>query len=436
MHHARVAVPVEKITPRLRGWLPLGIILVVALVVRLAYVYKMRGVPAYGDWSLYDQFARGLLAGRYPEELEHFWSMLPPGYPLFLAGLYALFGISCFDIVRIAQALLSAGTVWVLFLLGRRLYDRRVGLLAAAVFALYPYAVFYPATIMSESLYLFLVALNLHALLWLRERPTQARAWATGLIAGAAVLTRPQHLLFVGLAALWLLVYPRRAAQARRPLLAVGIFLTGCGLAVLPWTARNVAHYGEFLLVSDNGPDVFWWGNNPIAARMYATRDVAEFNRLNAEMWGPEGERVLRRRGRTLAEKKADLFAEVKSYVRQHPGEWLRLEAHKLIVFWRPWLGGANTRRDSLASLASYGPLLVFGLAYALWECRRRSPRRAEAHLLVGLFAVHTIVVLGFCALSRYRFPVVDPYLALFASAAWVALWDRWRLRASTPSTA
>ena len=55
---------------------------------------------------------------------------VPPGYPVFLSW-FALFpGYP--RSAQVAQALLSAATVWLLFLLGRRLHSERAGLIAAA----------------------------------------------------------------------------------------------------------------------------------------------------------------------------------------------------------------------------------------------------------------------------------------------------------------
>ncbi|MCU1280520.1 MAG: hypothetical protein JWM53_4066 [bacterium] len=404
---------------KLRRSLSVIAALSVGLLLRLAYAHHVRSQPLFGDGVLFEFFARGVLDGRYPEETVNFRSMLPPGYPAFLALVYSVAGRTNDYAVRVVQCILSMASIWVIARIAARLFNRRVGIATAWVLALYPFGIFYCSAVMSETLYMLLVALHLYWLFELRDRPSVARAVAPGVVAGLAVLTRPQYLLFVAISLVWLF-FTRRNKEGRLraslgPLAALALT---CFAVVLPWTIRNYVHYHELVSVSDNGTDVLWWGNNPIASRMYLTNDPDEFDRLNEQIWGPEGERVLRRNGRTLAQKKADVTALVVAYVKEHPGEWLTVEGKKLIAFWRPWLGGRNSAAQSAVSLLTYGSLLLLGLPFLLWQSRRRSPIAAESQLFVIVCLMNTAIAVVFVSLSRYRFPVIDPYLAIYACAA------------------
>ncbi|NIP87451.1 MAG: GlcNAc transferase, partial [Planctomycetales bacterium] len=53
----------------------------------------------------------------------------PPFYPYLLAGIYWVFGFSL-TAVRFVQAILGGATCSLTYVLGRRLFDRRVGLAA------------------------------------------------------------------------------------------------------------------------------------------------------------------------------------------------------------------------------------------------------------------------------------------------------------------
>jgi 4-amino-4-deoxy-L-arabinose transferase-like glycosyltransferase len=413
-----------------RRSLPMIAALATGFLLRLAWAHHVRHQPLFGDGILYEYFARGVLDGHYPEEALNFRSMLPPGYPGFVALVWTVAGRGNDYALRVAQCILATAAIWLIARMASKMFNRRVGIATAWVLALYPFGIFYTATVMSEPLYMFLFALNLSLLFDLREQPNSARAVAVGVVAGLGALTRPQHLLFVAVSLAWLFFTSRtKEPRLRSRLAPLLIAALSCGAVVLPWTIRNYAHYHELVGISDNGTDVLWWGNNPLASRAYLANDPDEFDRITAQIWGAEGERVLRRNGRTLAQKKADVTAIVVAYVKQHPGEWLTVEAKKLVAFWRPWLGGHNSRAQSAVSMLTYGPLLLFGLPFLVWQARRRSPIAAESQLLVIVCLMNTAIAVVFVSLSRYRFPVIDPYLAVYACGAADAAVRRWRSR-------
>src|SRR5262249_48933329 len=132
-----------------------------------------------------------------------------PGYPLFLASIYSVFGHQNNGAVRIVQALIDTGTCALIALLAfywqpdeRRKRVTALGALALA--ALCPFTTIYTATILTEVLTNFLlVALLLAATFALREIQTTANTeknrkknsktallwWCiAGLIGGVAVM--------------------------------------------------------------------------------------------------------------------------------------------------------------------------------------------------------------------------------------------------------
>src|SRR6185295_1609253 len=128
---------------RSRGLL-LAAILVFCVVGRGAYVlylvHSNSGVTTEGDTPTY--------LGPAHELLEHgrFDSVTPPGrpeflrtpgYPLFVAAVYRVFGEHD-TAVLLVQVVLSALTVYLAFLLGARIWSVPIGLLAALFTTLEP----------------------------------------------------------------------------------------------------------------------------------------------------------------------------------------------------------------------------------------------------------------------------------------------------------
>jgi hypothetical protein len=186
-----------------------------------------------------------------------------PGYPLFLAGMYALWGRGNDWAVRVAQTLVHTGTVALLALLAwlwepgpeRR---RWAALAAFGLAAVCPFLVIYAGCILTETLAMFLlVAMVVSATLAWRWPGLAAGVWwaLAGLLGGLGVLQRPDFGLFVAALGLTLLLgavlrawHPDRGARrAVLPsALAYGVvFSAAFALAVSPWMIRNALVFGQ-----------------------------------------------------------------------------------------------------------------------------------------------------------------------------------------------
>ncbi len=117
-----------------RGRLALGVLLIVALVLRLAVWRWHRLYPLGGDEREYFSQALTWLQGKGYHDLP---LMRPPLYPAFLAVVFQLFD-SQVQRVRLVQALISTGGVylqWLFVRLALPQHNERAPLLAAALVA-------------------------------------------------------------------------------------------------------------------------------------------------------------------------------------------------------------------------------------------------------------------------------------------------------------
>ena len=150
---------------------------------------------------------------------------------------------------RFATTLLGIATVAVIGLVGRRLAGPQVGLVAAAIAAVYPNLWINDSLVMSESLAVLIVAVALLVALDFDRRPGGGRAVVLGVLVGLGALTRSEIAVFaVGFAGLawWRAAgHPRRALM---PVLVVGAtFVT-----IAPWTLYNVGRFDRPVLLSTN----------------------------------------------------------------------------------------------------------------------------------------------------------------------------------------
>jgi 4-amino-4-deoxy-L-arabinose transferase-like glycosyltransferase len=161
------------------------------------------------DGRVYSQIARNLLEQRvfsHESESPYVPSLIRlPGYPLFLAGVYSIFGHNDNAAVRIVQALIDIATCGLIALVAffwepDQTLKRRSSIAALALAAVCPFTTIYVATILTETATMFFaVGMCLTATLALRAKSQRKTLWLwtlTGVIAGIAVLFRPDSGLF------------------------------------------------------------------------------------------------------------------------------------------------------------------------------------------------------------------------------------------------
>jgi hypothetical protein len=214
-----------------KHWVIVLTLLVGAATFRVAVAHWLPN-DAPGDGVVYAQMARNLLEQHvYSHEAQAPYDpslIRLPGYPLFLAGVYSIFGQTNNGAVRLAQALIDTGTCALIALLAfywqpDEKKKHASALAALALAAVCPFTAIYAATILAEVPTNFLVtAMMLAATLALRkqlttedteeetakERFRRSFVWwiVAGLIGGAAVLFRPDNGLFVAAVGLTLVI--------------------------------------------------------------------------------------------------------------------------------------------------------------------------------------------------------------------------------------
>ena len=233
-----------------RPWLAPALLVLLALVVRTAVVVADTGYRPEQDAFDYDRHARSIASGDgYPQSGYVVdggpTALRPPGYPYFLGAVYAVSGDSV-DAGRFANVALGGVAVILLFLIARRIWGRRVGLIAAAMAAVFPPLVLLSRDLLSESLF---IALELAAVLCVLNfrRAGDALRWAVaaGILTGLGALTRNPGIVLVIpiVVGAWML----RPAFSARAMTAPAIVVLCTALTILPWTVRNQIEFGRFV---------------------------------------------------------------------------------------------------------------------------------------------------------------------------------------------
>jgi 4-amino-4-deoxy-L-arabinose transferase-like glycosyltransferase len=235
----------------------LSVLVILGIVFRVLYsVVWEDGTPLGGDPQFFQQTAASLARGDgyalpflgrgnpVPTALH------PPVFSMVLAALN-LVGLGSADAHRLALAFISAGTIIVMGLLGRRLVSPATGLIAAACAAFSPLWVQWGGRMLSESVYLIVIPVLLWVALQCVDRPSWWNFGAVGVAVGMAVLTRSEALSFIVLLGIPLILMGSRQWK-RRATYALAL-LAGVVLVVGPWVVRNEIQLGGLTLSTNSG---------------------------------------------------------------------------------------------------------------------------------------------------------------------------------------
>jgi 4-amino-4-deoxy-L-arabinose transferase-like glycosyltransferase len=434
-HGAEVSVATPAPAPRRAFWAALGIVFAVALVLRVVCVAQYEaGHPLSArpviDEESYDRWAREIAGGEVVGREIFFQE---PLYPYALAGVYALAGDdpeAQRSAARHAQAVLGALTAVLAGLLGAKLFGARAGIVAGALMALHRPAVWFPALLLKENLFLPLACAFALALI-------SARSWrgwlGAGALAALGALLRGNMLVLLPFFAAWaaLRAWRDREGAARAAGCASAV-LAGAALVLLPVAARNHHVGGRFVLTTSGAGTNVYGGNNldnpyGLAKEFDWVRGIPEHE---AGDWRREASR---RAGRELDASETSSFwlRETLRSVRDEPAEHARILWRKL----RLTLGGYEVPDNHFLEWdARYVPILraplpgfpvdgtiamcgAFAFA-ALWALRRgEALANRPARSVLAFAAAYLVTVVLTVTSERVRLPLV-PLLSPFAAFA------------------
>ena len=225
-----------------------------ALALRLFFVFRYPAVV--DDSKLYANIAENWLHhGVYG--VTNSGQIMPtlsrlPGYPAFLAMIFAVFGVENFRAVLLIQVVFDLATCFLVADMARRVFSTRAAKAAYLMAGLCPFLANYAAAALTETLEIFFTALAFDfALRGLRIRETPAamlhryRPWVVcGFSIGGAILLRPDGGILLGAIGIylgWMLLDAIKSGRDHAiSWLKAAIVVGVCALLPLvPWTIRN-----------------------------------------------------------------------------------------------------------------------------------------------------------------------------------------------------
>ncbi|MFA6601156.1 MAG: glycosyltransferase family 39 protein [Candidatus Omnitrophota bacterium] len=434
-----------RISPR---WL-LCLILLTGLALRVgwlwgsAYEPVMHGLAANPtENDLMQMHAVGLTQGKWflnPDGTAS--GRRPIGYPMLLGACYQVFGVDV-RVVWVLHLVLFAVTALLVYRIGKEIFGRGPGLVAAFFYSIYPVSVYSVKLITDEHLFLPVWFAGLALLLY--ECRTKVRPWSWlvyGVLFGYAAMIRT-HVIFMPL--VMALTYALKRFSWRVVLGTSFLTLFVMQAVNVPWVIRNYRAWGVPVVYTATSCFIFaqlHTGVTPEGGTMLPKKGEPDYSE---ELENAPNEGVAH----------AICSRQMKRWIVAHPAEFLDLGISRVLLFmhWNRWggvwplfyqfdqggpgaaslQGGARKALEEIAYEAYYFLLHSFLVALLFLWLRRKALLAATK---TGL------AVLGFCFFfylcehmiiypdRKYRFPL-EPLMMIVAAYGLEKLIRGWRWEA------
>jgi 4-amino-4-deoxy-L-arabinose transferase-like glycosyltransferase len=271
--------------------------LVLASLVATAFFIRSQIITIYGggqgylNWATtnyYGDITRaGYLAGAHSILTGHGYSSssYPPGYSVFLAGAQSL-GIRSVEGIRLLQALIDSFALLGIYWLLRRLASPRgLALAGSGIYAIVAEWATGSTFLLAEWFVPGLLVWLLVLLVVAKEKTTLWRWSAIGLLIAFGALIRPDLLLLVFPAIVWLGLTWKQPKKTK--VVGVVVLILSFLLPIGIWGVHNRLQHGEWIFLTTGGGNTLWEGlgdikneygfvlNDSVAIKMAAKQNLA-----------------------------------------------------------------------------------------------------------------------------------------------------------------
>ncbi len=415
----------------------ISILFLFALTVRLLYFVSVSHSPDFTDLCydgrVFNDLAQDIINGNiflsnYKTPFE-----MSPGYTYFLAMVSKLFQGN-FSLIKVFQWIIGSLNCVLIYFIGKKLFNKWVGLIAFVIAAYYGMFVFFEGILMPEFLILFFNSWVFLFLLKAKEKPIP-RYWVlSGIFLGLSGITRPNVLLFVPFVLFW--IYSLNGISKKERFRALGYVCLALSMVILPITIRNYIIADDLVLITDSGGANFYGGNNPSSQGVFITNQdkykylinpaelVMRKIQISAEMNEHQRDRAV---AELLLGKKVKpsyasgfWFKQGLKNILKDPFWWFTLEIKKGIIIFNnfevqdgdiPFLEMKQISSLLRIFIFNYGIICPLGLVGIFLTFKQRN----KFKIIYFFMFSYIVSMLIFHTASRYRLPLV-PFFIIFGA--------------------
>nr|HID58937.1 hypothetical protein [Desulfobacterales bacterium] len=398
------------------GILPIFLVFPLAFLIRLIHLISYTSYPPFdlplGGNAAYVKAALKIVDGDILGGKEIFYDNSPI-YSYMLAGIFKIFGIDFFA-VRFLQIILGSLNCCLVATISRYHFGTRAALISGFMASIYGPFIFYDAEIIVLPWVIFFCLTSI--VLIMKDMQSIAKSWLAGLCVGAAIMGRPNLILFPVLLFLYFTFGKDKLNLAFRCRSYIWFLI---GVMVIPgiFVARNYVVSGEIVFLNPSGGHNFYFGHHKGASPVFDER-----SKFIGSIYLKYKEKAEEDMKRPLSPGEVSIYWYKKGlkFIVHNPLEELKLILEKILFFFNdveiPTYFNYYFNKDYSAVLKhwvlTFGivfPLSAIGFVATLERCR-------ELMILYIFFLSSLLTVLIFFVISRLRIPGV-PVIIMFAGA-------------------
>lgn len=320
-----------------------------------------------------------------------------PGLTVVLSWFVNLFGK--FDAIiafRVFQVIIQCGSLYIIFLIGRKIFNSKVAIIACLINSLYLAEYYAPSLILMETIFKFLLLLLVYLSIYAVERKSTKLYIVSAVIWSIACLFRPTIAAYPAIILLiWIL---KKEYKLKDMIKYASIVLIVFCIIMLPWWVRNYKLFNTFIPFTASS-------GNPFLQGTFVNYDKSGGFGVPYE----KGEN-------SIESNKNEIKAGIerlKIYGKKEPIKYIYwYTLGKTFYFWRApfyWQGVLGF----ILALIQHIFIIVSSIL-GLRLCNKKGKWNINITLVLGLIVLFNLVYLPYFTFERYSYPLMS-LLSIFS---------------------
>ena len=385
-----------------------SIILILALALRIIALLGLQNT-IYFDYLLYDERVYHIWASKIADGTYHSSSVykFAPLFAYVMAFIYKILSPNVVYI-RILNIVFGVAACYLIYLTGKELAGRFVGISACLVAALYKPFIFYSIVPLKAALSVFLLALTVYLFLAaLRER-SMVKIFFMGVVLGLMLNVRPQSLLIIPFLPVVIGWDDFKTGASLKSMTSNAVvYMLGIALAVSPFVARNYVVAGKAALTtSQSGFNLYQ--SNRLGSGPVPFASTSPFHQ-GVQYTIEASKRV----GRKLSPQEASSYwkQETIKEIKGHPGAFFQKVCKKILSFCQQFQLTDHYNITFMSQFVPFFkiPFFSFWFIFPLGMAGMGISvlRSARVRALAMIFFVYGSSLIIFFTTTRYRLPLL-----------------------------
>ena len=242
---------------------PIFIVLAAGLLLRLVLFFIFQPWAhldelLFADAGQYHSLALQLLRhGNFIVPGSSMDTFRTPGYPVFIAFIYAITGPWA-PAVLLAQIITGLASVYLVYRIGKLLFSEAAGLIAAILLCVEPDQLYYTYSLLTDNLFVFVLLVSTLSLLYFFRGGRAGYLVLASVLTGIASLVRPITSLYPAVIITLLILFAVRSGKWKwATVTGYSVLVLLCyAMTITPWMERNHTEYGYASLSSITGSNL------------------------------------------------------------------------------------------------------------------------------------------------------------------------------------